>query len=314
MRTFSVGFYNTENFFDFNDDAFNHDKDFTPGGSKKWTENRYRNKVKKIGQAISLPGLKETGSPPLFAGLAEVENAKVLNDLVHCEHLIRFGYEYIHFDSPDERGMDTAVIFRKNLINPEFAEPIRFRFPGTDMANDFTRDVLYVRFKLQDFLIHTFVMHLPSRRDMDVNRNFRNHILKTIRNRVDEILEDPNAYVILMGDMNGNPDDPDAVSILKTREVHAMNPSELFNPMLRLRKSTGSLIHEGNWILYDQMIFSHSFFQPGGLSWVDTQVFRNRMLQSGSRKFSGLPFRTFAGNKYLGGYSDHFPVYAILNY
>src|SRR5690606_11028611 len=261
MNPFSIGFYNTENFFDIHDDVIHHDRDFTPHGSKKWTEKRYRNKVKKIGQAISQLGLKETGNPPLFVGLAEVENEKVLTDLINSEHLKEFDYQFIHFESLDERGMDTAILYRKDFIFPETVEPLRFVFPETVIPKDFTRDVLYVEFKFKDFFIHTFVMHLPSRRDVDVNRNFRSLILTKIRKRVDEILDrNPNAYIILMGDMNGNPEDSDATSILKTRDVNQMEPDEFFNPMFHLRKSTGTLIHEGNWILFDQILFSHSFF------------------------------------------------------
>src|SRR5690606_28673187 len=146
MPSFSIGFYNTENFFDYHDNLHNHDRDFTPTGSKKWTENRYWNKVTRIGQVISQMRLEETGNPSLFMGLAEVENAKVLTDLVNSEFLKDYEYDFIHFDSLDERGMDTAMLYRKNLISPEYIEPLRFVFPETGLPTDFTRDVLYVRF------------------------------------------------------------------------------------------------------------------------------------------------------------------------
>lgn len=315
MNHFSIAFYNTENLFDPFDDSKTHDVDFTPNGSKQWTEKRYRDKIWKIGQAISQLGLKETGKPPLIVGLAEIENARVMNDLIHSEHLEEFNYGYIHFESLDERGIDTALIYRRDLIDVEKAEPIRFAFPEVD-PTDFSRDVLYVRFKLHEFEVHTFTMHLPSRRDVDMNRDFRNLTLTKIRIRIDEILkENPEAYIILMGDMNGNPDDLDAVNILKTRDINQMEPGELFNPMLALRKNTGSLMHAGKWILFDQILLSQSFFQPlDGIVWIRTEVYRERMVQERNKRFSGLPFRTFAGNKYLGGYSDHFPVYAIFNY
>lgn len=316
MNHFSIAFYNTENFFDPNDDSLTHDGDFTPNGKKKWTESRYRIKVKKIGQAISLIGLNETGRPPMFVGLAEVENARVLNDLVQSEFLEEFNYDYIHFESLDERGVDTAMIYRKDFITPDTVEPIRLQFPEFGDPTDFTRDVLYVKFNLKEMFIHTFVLHLPSRRDVDVNRDFRNLIMKKVREKMDEILaEDPNAYIVIMGDMNGNPDDIDAVEILKTRDVSQMEAGEMFNPMFGLRKSSGSLRHAGKWILFDQILFSKAFFEPiNGFVWYKTEVFKDRLVQEWDRRFSGSPFRTYAGNRYLGGYSDHFPVYAILNY
>src|SRR5690606_24201701 len=107
----------------------------------------------------------------LFMGLAEVENAKVLTDLVNSEFLKEYEYDFIHFDSLDERGMDTALLYRKDLILPEYIEPLRFVFPEIGIPTDFTRDVLYVKLKCREFIIHNFVMHLPSRRDIDVNRD-----------------------------------------------------------------------------------------------------------------------------------------------
>jgi len=316
MNHFSIAFYNTENFFDPEDDSLTHDGDFTPNGRKKWTEKRYRNKVWKIGQAVSLLGLSETGNPPLFVGLAEIENAKVLQDLIQSDHLDEFNYDYIHFESLDERGIDTAMIYRKDLINPLVAEPIRLQFPETGIPSDFTRDILYVKFNLNELELHTFVLHLPSRQNVDVNRDFRNLIMRKLRARMDEILEeDPNAYIVIMGDMNGNPDDPDAVEILKTRDINQLEPGEMFNPMFGLRKSVGSLRYAGKWILFDQILFSKAFFEPlNGFVWNRTEVFKDRIIQEWDKRFSGSPFRTYAGNKYLGGYSDHFPVYAILNY
>lgn len=316
MNHFSIAFYNTENFFDANDDEFKHDVDFTPNGRKKWTDNRYRIKVKKIGQAISQLGMAETGNPPLFVGLAEVENANVLNDLVHSEFLKEFNYQFIHFESLDERGIDTALIYRADLIQPIKVEAIQLTFPEFGDPTDFSRDVLYVKFKFHHHIIHAFVMHLPSRRDDDVNRDFRNLILTKVRKRMDEIFtKEPEAYIILMGDMNGNPDDLDAVNILQTRNVNQMNPNELFNPMFELKKNTGSLKHEGKWILFDQILFSHAFFNSlSGMVWLKTDVYKDKLIQDSDRRFSGSPFRTYAGNRYLGGYSDHFPVYAILNH
>lgn len=317
MKVFSIGFYNTENFFDCRDNAVIHDADYTPQGSKKWTNNRYADKVNKIGQAISRLGWEKTGMPPLFVGLAEIENANVLNDLIHSRFLEEFGYQYIHFDSLDERGMDTAMLYRKEFIFPVHVEPMRMVFPETGSPTDYTRDVLYIQFQFQfqSFLLHSFVVHLPSRRDFDVNQGFRNLILKKIRHLMDEILtQDPKAYIILMGDMNGNPDDSDAVGILRTRQTRGISPNELYNPMWELKKNTGSLTHDGNWILFDQMLFSQAFLQPGGLEFKNAEVFRERFLQDRNPGFQGRPFRTYAGNKYLGGYSDHFPVYAILNH
>lgn len=312
MGLFSLAFYNTENLFDPYNNQNKHDGDFTPNGARKWTEKRYYHKIKKIGQAIHIIGQNEIGQPPLIVGLAEVENKKVLKDLVRSEFLEEYNYRYVHFESLDERGVDTALIYRSEHIELVNQEIIRSAFPG-----DFTRDVLYVEFLFQQRKLHVLVVHLPSRRDIDVNRSFRNIILNEIRGEIKHILaKDPNANIVVMGDFNGNPDDEDARKILKTQATSNILPDELYNPMLNLKKCRGSLIHDGKWILFDQILFSQSFFQSSRNSFqIDkVDVFKDRMLQDWNGKYAGTPFRTYAGNKYLGGYSDHFPVYAILNY
>ena len=137
MHYFTIAFYNTENFFDPFDNERKHDGDYTPNGSRKWTEKRYEEKVRKIGQAIHLIGMEETHQPPLIVGLAEIENKKVLHDLVHSEFLDEFNYEYVHFESLDERGVDTALLFRQEFLELLDKRIIRSTFPG-----DFTRDIL----------------------------------------------------------------------------------------------------------------------------------------------------------------------------
>lgn len=312
MGTFTIAFYNTENFFEPDDDGSKRDDEYTPNGIRKWTKSRYDDKVRKIGQAIHLIGREETNQPPLIVGLAEVENKNVLNDLIHSTFLEEYNYEYIHFESLDKRGIDTALIFRSNLIQVLDKEIIRLTF-----YEESTRDVLYVKFIIQKKVLHTFVVHLPSRRNLDVKREFRNLILDEIRSKVDEILKiDSNSHIVLMGDFNGEPDDEDMMQILKTQSKAQLKVGELYNPMLNMKKRTGSLIHEGNWVLYDQIIFSRAFLKHklADFQIKKVEVFRDRLLKNNNAQYAGVPLRTYVGKKYLGGYSDHFPIYTILNY
>lgn len=315
MSKFSIGFYNTENFFDTQDDPEKNDNEYTPEGSRKWTEKRYANKVWKISSVIEKLGLEQTGEPPFMVGLAEIENASILQALIESEHLKTFDYNFIHFDSLDERGIDTAILYRKNLIQAISYEPIRLTYSDSDGSMDWTRDALYVKFTYQHQEMHTFVLHLPSRRDVDVNRNFRNQILSEIRKRIDEIFRNStNPYIVLMGDLNGNPDDVDSSKLLKTTAHQPMQDFELFNPMLDLMNTKGSLQHEQNWILYDQLLFSKAFFENGNIRFESADVYDDISVQEWNERYKGQPFRTYVGKKYLGGYSDHFPVYAILNH
>ncbi|MFA5621051.1 MAG: endonuclease [Weeksellaceae bacterium] len=317
MKKSAIAFYNTENFFDFTDDPKKFDNEYSPSGSLKWTQKRYENKLRKISNVISEIGKKETNWPPLFIGLAEIENEKVLKDLIYSQNLAEYNYNFIHFESLDERGIDNALLYRKSYIQPIHSEPIRMTFETDSGRIDYTRDMLYVKLRLEEKILHTFVVHLPSRRDDDVNLCFRNLLLETLRNRVDQIFEEePNASIILMGDFNGNPNDEHAMRILKINGNPEISDTEMYNPMLKIGHGRGSLKHLGEWILFDQIIFSKSFLSTdnGNITFEKAEIYNDNSIRDWDRKFKGSPFRTYAGTKYLGGYSDHFPVYAIINY
>lgn len=316
MKSATIAFYNTENFFDTTDTPRKFDNEYSPTGSMKWTEKRYRNKVWKISRVISLIGMDETAQPPLIVGLAEIESKKVLSDLIHSEHLDAFDYDFVHYESPDERGIDNALIYRKDLLELVSSEPIGQTFERESGRIDYTRDTLYVKFKLEGSDLHVLVAHLPSRRDDDVNLEFRNLIMKGIRNKIDLLLkQNPDNQIILMGDLNGNPDDVNARKLLRTTgELHFEN-GELYNPMLKFEKNTGSLKYEHHWILFDQMLFSKSFFDAwAAIKFESAHIYSEALVREWDRNFKGSPFRTYNGTKYLGGYSDHFPVYSLLNY
>lgn len=313
MKTATIAFYNTENFFNDGDKL---DDSFIIKGNLEWNRKRYEDKVQKISEVISVIGVKETGEPPLFIGLAEIEGKSVLKDLVSSEYLFPWKYDYIHFDSKDERGIDTALLYRKEHISIIEVIPIRESFTTKKGRIDFTRDVLYVKFELEKGVIHSFIIHLPSRRDNNTNSEFRNSMLRKIRAKVEEILEEnPDANIVLMGDFNGNPNDEFSRSILKsTPDLEPMS-DELYNPMLTIGYGVGTMLYDGRWQLFDQMLFSKHFLSAEStLKYQSTHIYNSQIISEQDGKCKGAPFRTFAGIKYLGGYSDHFPVFAILNY
>ena len=316
MKSAAIAFYNTENFFDVHDDKDKFDDFYTKNGKLEWNLERYNAKVRKISKVISEIGRKQTVEPPLFIGLAEVEGKRVLNDLIYSNQLIHWKYDYVHFESKDERGINNAMLYRTDKISVVKSSPISTVFYRENGIEDFTRDVLYVKFLLEEIEIHTFTVHLPSRRNDNANVEFRNQILEVLRNKVDEILrDDPHAYVLIMGDFNGNPNNEFARSILKTQAGKDLLNNELYNPMLTIGYGVGTLKFEGKWQLFDQILFSKQFFnEDGKLKYHSTQIFNEQMVREWEGKYRGYPFRTFAGIKYLGGYSDHFPIFTILNY
>ncbi len=306
---YSIAFYNLENLFDTTDDPDTLDDDFTPDSQKKWNEKRYRKKVKKMGRVISNIGYEDIGFPPAIIGLAEVENALVLQDLVDSKFLKKKDYDYVHFDSSDERGIDTALLYRKELFSVISQETYTVYLTNEFGERDYTRDILHVKGELENHPLHILVNHWPSRRK-GTDETAHKRIAAAQKNRevIEQILHsEPDARIVVMGDFN---DDPDSESI-KT-----MVADSLYNPMELLRtKYEGTLKHKENWHLFDQIIISHNFLKghENPFQFHSASIFNPEEIQEYKGKYKGLPFRTYAGKKYLGGYSDHFPVYAVFS-
>lgn len=306
---FTVAFYNLENLFDTYDDALTNDNDFLPDSVKHWTPKRYQNKLRKLGYAISNIGKEETGNPPALIGLAEVENNLVLDDLLNSEHLADKPYDYVHFDSPDERGIDVALIYDTTVFEVEVSEVFPVHIYDDDGSIDYTRDILLVKGILNTEHVHIMVNHWPSRHDGELITEPKrllaaekaSEIIQSIK------LENPEAKIIIMGDFN---DDPFSNSIKRL-----MQSNDLYNPMTTLLSDdSGTTRHYNEWNLFDQIIFSTNFFETsqGKLSYNGAALYDEDFLKQYRGPFKGAPFRTYVGKKYKGGYSDHFPVYIIL--
>lgn len=304
---YTIAFYNLENFFDTKDDPYLLDDDFTPKGFRNWDDYKFGRKVKKIAKAISTIGLEDSDTPPILIGMAEVENKAVVQTLLQSKRLKDIDYDVIHFDSPDERGIDTALVFDKNHFEVLEAETIPLIVQNTNGDRDYTRDILYVRGNLHQEEIHVFVNHWPSRRVGPEKTDYKRiKAAETIIKKIETIEGDfPN--IIIMGDFN---DDPNSQSIQTL-----MQTGNFINPMKKLLSpKSGSANYKGKWSLFDQILLSHSFlnFESKTHSFVKAQIFAPKFLREWKGKYKGNPFRTFGGKNYLGGYSDHFPVYIVL--
>jgi len=306
---YAIGFYNLENLFDTVDDPRSLDDDFTETSDKNWNEKRFRKKVKKLGQVISNMGYEEIKFPPVLLGVAEVENSDVLDALVGSKFLHKKEYDYVHFDSPDERGIDTALLYRKEYFSVIKQEAHTVYLTDERGMRDYTRDILYVYGELEDQPLHILVNHWPSRRR---GADETKHKRKEAADRNLEILgniysEDPNAKVVIMGDFN---DDPHSESVKK------LVTTEMYNPMeVLLTKYRGTLSYRDTWYLFDQIIISHNFLQGHNnpFRFKMAKIFDPAEIKEYKGKYKGLPFRTYSGKKHLGGYSDHFPVYTIFS-
>ena len=305
-ETYTIAFYNIENLFDIENDPFTNDDDFLPTSAKRWTIKRYQNKLMKLGTVISKIGDEETEGAPAIIGLAEVENQKVLMDLVRSKDLIDEDYSFVHYDSMDERGIDVALLYKRDVFSVENSETFSVYLENEIGLQDYTRDILLVQGQLHSEPINIIVNHWSSRREGEKETEFKrlasankvNAIIKRLKG------EDINAKIIVMGDFNDNPDDG-SMSLLE-------NESNLYNPFKTVwSREKGSLNHNFNWNLFDQILFSTNFFdiKNTNLNFSRADVFNTKFLTQYHGKYKGQPFRTYVGKKYKGGYSDHFPVY-----
>lgn len=307
---FTVAFYNVENLFDTINDPEKLDDDFSPKGKNHWTQKKYRKKLFKLGTTLSNIGFKETAKAPVLIGLAEVENLQVVMDLINSKHLVNKKYGVVHYDSPDERGIDVALLYQKEFFEVTHKETIPLLIKSQRGDRDFTRDILLVSGLLNGEKIHVLVNHWPSRRDgADLTEYKRVDAAEKNREIIDRIKteEGEGAKVIVMGDFN---DDPESTSVSKH-----LTQADFYNPMEQLlTRSEGTTSYRGRWNLFDQIIFSNNFhkYETGKHGFAFSKIFNEDFLKVYRGRYKGQPFRTYAGGKYKGGYSDHFPVYMVL--
>ena len=312
----TVAFYNVENLFDTTDDPKTNDDDRTPNGKDKWTDEIYKMKSQNIAKVISEIGKDIVGTSPSIVGLCEIENKNVLIDLLKNKELISQGYSIAHFDSPDERGVDVALLFKRSKFRPTFAKAYPLYLTRENGDTDYTRDHLLVSGFLDNEMIHFIVNHWPSRAG-GMMRSEPGRIKAGILNRkiIDSILStNPNAKIINMGDFNDNPTDKSVKPILLTNSNKSgTKQNQLYNPTEELfKKGYGTYRYRGKWDMIDQIMISNQLLDDSGIFFLKAGVFNKKYLINSEGKYEGYPFKSFAGGKFLGGYSDHFPIYILL--
>lgn len=306
----TIAFYNLENLFDFRNDAKTHDEDFLSNAQKRWSKKRYQQKIEKLGRVISVIGNNYSEKPPAIIGLAEVENKRVLHDLTQSTDLKQFNYRYVHFDSKDERGVDVALLYDSERFSEEAAKAFDFYMEKDNGSQDYTRDILLVSGKLNDENVHILVNHWPSRREgQQESENKRMAAAKKAVEIIQHIkTQNSNAKFIVMGDFNDNPNNNSMVYLSESTNLH--------NPMSTMRSySKGSVNHNFTWNIFDQILVSINFFHSENkkLKYGSSYIFDAPFLKQAKGRYKGQPSRTYAGDKYLGGFSDHFPVYLVLS-
>jgi hypothetical protein len=316
----TVAFYNLENLFDTENDPLTYDDDRTPDGKDHWTEEIYQDKLKNMAKVMAEIGAEVSGNTPAIIGVCETENRKVLEDLVNQETLIKQDYGIIQFDSPDRRGIDVALLYKKKLFTPTHykAKELLIYDDNDKSKRVFTRDQLVVSGMLDGEKIHLIVNHWPSRSGGEKrSRSKRIKAAKLNRQIIDSIFsDDPYAKIITMGDLNDDPTNPSVKDHLNAkRKVSNLDIKELYNPMEDLAKQGyGSLAYRDSWNLFDQIIISTELTKKDFSSYrfYKAGIYNETYLVNAHGRYKGYPYRSFASGSYTGGYSDHFPVYIYL--
>jgi len=306
-REFTVVSYNVENLFDTIDDSKIPDDEFLPESLKNWNTERYQKKLNDLVRVISDINPNEL---PEIVGLVEIENRSVLEDLVRTGAFNGNKYGIIHEESPDYRGIDVALIYRKDAFKEIGHETLPVIFE--DDPNFKTRDILHVTGEFRNRTVHLFVNHWPSRiGGEDKTEPKRVLAASVLKKKVDQILDlDPKARIIIMGDMN---DEPINKSLNETLGAKApASHAELVNLMIPDDTAgLGTYFYSGNWNMLDNLVVSGEMIsgkhikvenQKGFIYSSDWMIYTNK---TGDK----TPNRTYVGEKYVGGVSDHFPVY-----
>lgn len=314
-EVYPVAFYNLENLFDLVDDPDNRgDDEFLADGPYNWTREKYEKKLDNLAEVISRLGREYSPLGPAVIGVSEVENRKVLEDLVKRPAITNMGLAIVHQDSPDRRGIDVAMLYNPRLFHPEGYRLIPY--VGED-SGYVSRDHLLVSGTLAGERIHLMVGHWPSRYGGDISSPLRERAAAIVKTAADSLCEAEGgkSKLLIMGDLNDDPTNRSVRKVLDARkQIREVKKCGLYNPMWRLYEmGVGSLAYQGKWSLFDQIIVSHELLQdPTQLRYWKAEIFNRSFLiqQEGSNR--GYPHRTFSNNTFINGYSDHLPVLLYL--
>jgi predicted extracellular nuclease len=302
-----IMFYNVENLFDIYHDSLKEDNDFLPGGLMRWNLIRYKKKISSLEKTIVAAG--EWNAPSIIA-FCEVENRKVLEDLIYNTYLSKYNYRIIHEESPDRRGIDVCLIYKTSDADILYH---RYWIPKEVNRIDFnSRSVLYTKLKINADTVHLIVNHWPSRRGgVLAGENYRQQIASMVRLKVDSIFKSDlsGPKIIILGDFNCTPDDKAIKSLISSTDTsgNLENLSESLGDM-----GLGTYRYAGTWEMVDQVIVSGRLLSSKKGLYTEPclmKIFKPDFLMKKDPKFPGLtPFSTYKGYKYQGGFSDHLPI------
>jgi len=311
-----VGFYNLENLFDYEDDTLINDEEYLPDGSKGWDSTRYANKLKNMSRVISEIGTKYTPDGLAVLGVSEIENRRVLEDLVAMPKIKDRKYKIVHFDSPDRRGVDVGLLYQEKYFKLKHATKYPLYMPEDPDSR--TRDQLVVTGEMDGEDVTFIVVHWRSRWGGQKASEYKRIAgAKITRHIIDSLFViNPDAKIVFMGDLNDDPINVAVTDYVRAKgKINKLKEGDMFNTMYKHYKNgNGTLAYRDVWNLFDQVIISQSFLSEDASTYIyhAAEVFKRDYMIQTSGTYAGYPLRTHGGGKYTNGYSDHFPAYIVL--
>lgn len=331
QQNYVIGFYNLENLFDIYDDPVKNDNEFLPEGKNKWTQAKYEKKLHNMAKVIRAMADNNKRWHTIL-GISEIENRLVIEDLVSQPEIADANYQIVHYDSPDRRGVDVALLYKPDQFTYLDSESIPFDFNSdidfsdTDTSYFKTRDILMVHGLIAGEHFAFYVAHLPSRIG-GKGGNLRSRGAEIIYNHSREMeAKYPGIKIVAMGDMNDNPTDDSMAKYLHGQErLENVTPTEFYSPYISMLKAGyGSLCYQGVWSIYDLELVNYNLAHApdGGLKIQPVTknhgkeyygvVFKRPWMTTQKGQYKGYPFRTFSNGAFVGGYSDHYPTYIVI--
>lgn len=295
-------------------------EEFTPKSGKNYGTAIYKKKLHNIAKVISEMGAQYTGKPPAVVGLIEVENRQVIEDLIKEPELAKYDYGIIHFNSYDYRGIDVAIIYQKRMYTPSKSYKKEVVIFNDDGRREYTRDIVVSTGYLNNEKVAFFMNHWPSRRGGEVKSAVkRNAAAAVLKKEMDEIsAQEPDIKMFAMGDFNDDPVDASLtkhlMAVEKVSDLSAEKPYlNLMYPLFK--KGVASLAYRDAPNLFDQIIVSRNLISDKvgpTFSVMKAEIFAPAYLISKEGNYKGYPFRSWVGDTFTGGYSDHFPAFVVL--
>lgn len=333
-QSYVIGFYNLENLFDTVHDEGKNDYQFLPDGKNNWTEPKYRKKLQNMAKVIKAMAA-ENHRYHAILGISEIENRRVIDDLVSQPELLDANFQIVHYDGPDRRGVDCALLYRPDVFRFLDSASIPFTFEDSavkfslteeEQENFRTRDILMVRGTLDDEMFAFYVTHLPSRLG-GKGGDLRARGAEIIYNHAQQMeAQFPGIKIVVMGDMNDDPfNDSMALYLHGQKALEGLSEKDFYNPYWSmLDAGYGSLAYRGVWSIFDQELVNYNLacapagtlrilpiVKKGKKSFYG-RVFQKAFMTTQEGQYKGTPFRTFSGGEFIGGYSDHYPTYIIV--